>query len=131
MTTLCLFQTEADAELDRDVTTELSDSQPQQRFCCAVCGAYVSDERFKIAVNGQHIHTRTNPQNQTFSFGCFSVVQGGRASGSATDEHSWFNGYRWRFAHCKNCSAQLGWQFTGEQVFYALVLEQLVNCDSD
>jgi len=131
MTTLCLFQNELQRDVEQQVDQETTDAQPKQRFCCAVCGAYVTDDRFKTSINQQHCHTRSNPQQQIFSFGCFSAARGAQASGNATHEHSWFNGYRWRFAHCKNCGLQLGWQFVGAQTFYALVLDQLVDCAGD
>lgn len=131
MTTLYLFQSDLDDELDPDLTTDEAGRQPRQRFCCAVCGAYISDDRFKTSIDGRHIHTRSNPLDQRFSFGCFSAAPGSSAYGTPTDEFSWFSACRWRFAHCGRCGVQLGWQFSGAQSFYALVLEQLMDCDRE
>lgn len=123
-----LFQSEKTQSSRQRETRESHDEKPARRYCCAVCKAYVTDDRYRTMINQQHCHTRTNPNNQTFSFGCFAKARGCQADGIATDEHSWFMGYRWRYAHCKNCGVQLGWQFVGEHDFYALVLEQLVDC---
>ena len=131
MTTICLFQTELQSDADQQTDTDIDDTQPRQRFCCAVCACYVTDDRYKTLKQQQHCHSRSNPDKQLFRFCCFSAAPGCQAHGTATAEHSWFNGYHWRFAHCKNCGTQLGWQFVGEQTFYALVQEQLVDCTAD
>jgi hypothetical protein len=131
MATICLFQSELQGDAEQQAEPDTVDDKPGQRFCCAVCGAYVTDDRFKTRINQQHCHTRRNPNDQIFSFACFSAARGCQAHGDASEEHSWFVGYRWRFAHCKNCGVQLGWQFVGGHSFYGLVLEQLVDCASD
>ena len=122
------FHTERQQKTKQQSLHKAEDEKPGRRYCCAVCAAYVTDDRYITSMNQQHCHTRSNPDNQSFSFGCFSTAPGARADGPATDEHSWFAGYRWRFVHCRNCGVQLGWQFTGERDFYALILEQLVDC---
>ena len=131
MTSTCWFQTELDQSSDEAIDTDNSDRKPKQRYCCAVCGAYVTDDRFMQRINGQHQYTKINPDQHTFVFACFSAARGCQASGPATDKDSWFSGYRWRFAHCNNCATQLGWHFSGEQPFFGLILEQLVDCPKD
>ena len=125
------FQTEQDDETHSQVVTDDGDKKPEQRLCCAICGAYITDDRFKTQINGQHAHTKINPQNHQFTFASYSEAPGCSRHGELTHADTWFAGYRWRFAHCKNCTAQLGWQFYGERIFYGLIMEQLVNCEEE
>ena len=131
MSTIYLFQPESDDSVVDQLDAELSDRKPKKRYCCAVCNAPITDDRYQIQINGQHQFTKTNPQNHSFTFGCFSDAVGCKRSGQLTEADTWFSGYSWRFAHCKNCSAQLGWQFSGEMMFYGLILEQLIDCPED
>ena len=131
MTSLVWFQTEIDPSVDAETEQEDSDKYPQHHYCCAICGALITDNRYAVPINGQQRYIKTNPDNHSFSFGCFSSASGCRTLGDYSDQHSWFSGYQWCFAHCKSCNAQLGWHFRGEQAFFGLILEQLVNCDSE
>lgn len=51
-------------------------------------------------------------------------------SGEPTSYFSWFSGYLWQFALCRECGAQMGWFYDGQSKFYGLIKEQLVRCDN-
>ncbi|HEY9052440.1 MAG TPA: cereblon family protein [Gammaproteobacteria bacterium] len=128
---LFYFDTTTSRSRQSRTITKSFERQPKKRFCCAVCNGFITDDAQAIIIQQQHVHSRTNPQGQSFSFGCFRAAPGCRVIGAATDEHTWFIGYRWRFVHCKHCNVQMGWHFAGETEFFALILEQLVECSDN
>lgn len=86
-----------------------------------------------LTIDGEREFVRTNPAGQTFRFHCFSKAQGAQVTGPASEEHSWFAGYRWQFTYCSQCHLQLGWYFStadnnSPQAWFALIREQLMAC---
>ena len=80
----------------------------------------------KIQVSGSHEHTFFNPAGIVFELGCFSAAPGCHRAGRATSDFTWFAGYVWRFALCRNCNSHLGWFFEmGEHSFFGLILAHL------
>ena len=116
-------------DTDEYTETESVDPQSQQALCCAICEYPVTSESYAIPVAGSHLHYRENPQQQRYGFRCFSAAPGCRIIGEPTSEHSWFSGFYWQFAHCRQCGSQLGWYFVGEYEFYGLIDEQVKSCD--
>lgn len=94
---------------------------------CIACGHSITHADARIERGGAHIHTRLNPDQVTFVFGCFSEAPGAILSGEATSFFTWFHGYQWRMASCGGCSAHLGWRFEGERPFFALILDRLTG----
>ena len=93
---------------------------------CKVCGRVVTGREQKIAVHGSHAHTFFNPAGIVFELGCFSVAPGCHSAGEATSEFTWFAGYVWRFALCRQCNSHLGWFFEGvTSSFFGLILANL------
>lgn len=96
-----------------------------KRIVCAKCGHAITHADARIERGGAHVHTRLNPSEITFVFGCFSEAPGAVLTGEATAYYSWFHGYTYRFASCGGCSAHLGWRFEGEAPFWALIFDRL------
>ena len=110
---------------DPDVVSILARSTGQ-RLLCRACGEPVTEDGQRTAIEGRHVHRRTNPAGFDFEFGCFNEAPGALAVGEATFEHSWFSGFSWRFSICRACGAHLGWLFAGDgAVFYGLILNRL------
>jgi len=112
-----------------DSDTETRERQRDDRLYCAACRAWVTREAWRIAIADSHAHTFTNPAGFTFDIGCFTEAPGARGAGPATDEFTWFAGYRWRIAVCAGCGAHLGWVFAGAgepSAFHGLILDRLV-----
>jgi hypothetical protein len=93
---------------------------------CRACTTRVTWEEMRIEVAGAHRHTFTNSDGETFEIGCFSTVPGCRVEGEATLEGTWFDGYSWSYAHCSNCTKQLGWYYEADGRFFGLILERLM-----
>jgi hypothetical protein len=94
---------------------------------CRVCGFPVCHPDSAITVAGAHRHTFANPHGIVFEIGCFRNAPGCARVGPATDDFTWFAGYRWRIAICAGCHEHLGWRFEGTgDSFYGLILDRLV-----
>lgn len=127
--TVEFFQSEVKLKARKKSKRQLSSNKPDYKLCCAVCGVKIADNQQQAEIDGSHTHSKTNPDNQKFFIRCFNSVENCKVNGEKTSLNSWFAGCQWQFVHCRNCSTQLGWYFSGVSSFYALVEEQLVVCD--
>jgi len=95
---------------------------------CKFCNNKITTINDIIDVNGHYQHTFTNPAGVTYLVGCFSSAIGCVNRGKSTFEHTWFNGYSWKFALCSKCQAHLGWFYTPDEEgisFFGLILDNL------
>ena len=100
----------------------------KRRLLCRSCGSAVTTEAERIAIDGQHVHRRTNPAGIDFEFGCFAAAPGAETVGEPTVEFSWFAGYAWIYSVCGLCTTHLGWHFEGAgPAFHGLILARLVQ----
>jgi hypothetical protein len=100
---------------------------PEPVIVCRVCGFAICHPDDAITVAGAHRHTFANPHGIVFEIGCFGNAPGCARVGAATDDFTWFAGYRWRIALCAGCHEHLGWRFEGAgDSFYGLILDRLV-----
>ena len=98
------------------------------RWCCIACGLIITDREHSRLVAGRHVHRCTNPAGLTFEIGCFREASGCVAVGEPSLKWTWFPGCRWQVALCRQCSLHLGWRYTGEDAFFGLILDRLVEC---
>ena len=115
------------SDVARRESVEEDDSRGDRPLKCRACGNEVTSRDQTIEVDGSHVHTRLNPANVVFRFGCYRLAPGCRTSGSPSREHVWFTGCLWQYAHCTRCAMHLGWAFSGAQEFFGLVLERLTE----
>lgn len=94
-------------------------------LCCVRCGHAITDATARLAVQGRHVHFCSNPLGIEFQIGCFRWAPGLVGVGELSDFWTWFPGYCWRVGLCGRCELHLGWCFTGEEVFYGLILDRL------
>ena len=96
---------------------------------CASCGARVTKDAARIAMNGTHEHTFMNPSGIKYVVGCFSKAEGCVPDGSRSSVWSWFPGYAWQIELCRSCSVHLGWSFhdVAGTSFYGLIGDRLVD----
>lgn len=100
---------------------------PPRALHCARCGYAITSNAHRITVAGSHVHARHNPAGFGFVFGCFARADGCAIAGEPTLEHTWFAGFTWQYASCAACLAHLGWYFAGDEAFFGLVLDRLVE----
>jgi hypothetical protein len=99
---------------DADVQVVPSHQPAEQRdhtVRCAACDGGITSPGLAIATDGRHQHTFRNPAGYSWTVVCFRDAPGCRSSGEPTTEASWFTGYAWRLAHCRQCGRHLGWWF--------------------
>lgn len=80
-------------------------------FQCFGCYALVSTSDRLLPIGGKSRHQFVNPAGIRCDFLSFASTPGAVARGGATDEASWFPGYRWRLAFCRRCGRHLGWRY--------------------
>lgn len=104
-------------------------SDEEEYIRCRQCRQIITSSAERIPVQGSHHHTFANPHGVVFHIGCFQSVRGCGYVGPATEEFTWFRGYRWRIAVCSMCLTHLGWLFVsqGGHVFNGLILDRLVE----
>jgi len=117
-----VFRPTADTDTaDRD-TPEEADA-----LLCAACRAPITTLRDRINVNEQHEHLFANPHGYIYQIGCFAAAPGCALIGEETAFFSWFAGYAWQIALCRQCAAMLGWGFRSQESrFFGLILEKLI-----
>jgi hypothetical protein len=98
---------------------------------CAQCGHAVTSPRERIEVQGMHRHTFFNPYGIIYEIGCYRAATGCGYAGPASEEFSWFPGYRWEIAVCSACGSHLGWLYRapGKDGFHGLILANLIEPD--
>lgn len=93
---------------------------------CRNCGNTITTAEHIVTVNGEHIHTFTNPAGVLYQIGCFSSADGCIVHGEPTLEHTWFDGFRWSFSICSSCLVHLGWYYQrNDEGFFGLILDRL------
>ena len=102
-----------------------------EHLVCVNCLHRITKNESRISMNGGNEHIFTNPLGETFRLGCFRDAPGCRVFGEPTTEHTWFPGYAWAVAVCGGCGEHLGWQYTGADRFYGLIVKKLVTRQSN
>lgn len=105
--------------------------QPEEEayIVCRQCRQAITRSEERFSIQGAHRHTFANPHGLVFEIGCFKHTVGCGYAGAASDEFTWFSGYRWRVCFCSGCLTHLGWLFTstGGDTFHGLILERLLE----
>ncbi len=114
---------------DPDATSLEIDTSRGTILLCAACRHLVTRKEFITEISGKTSHSGINPHGFTFSFRTFIDAPGCRESGEPTTEHTWFAGYAWQMASCRECREHLGWRFsnTATGMFYGLIDDRLIE----
>jgi hypothetical protein len=125
--TLDWKQIERQLQRSRD-RQEDSTEDSGRRLCCAACRRPITREDQRIRVQSRHEHVFSNPLGLTFRIGCFAVASGCVYFGEATEEWTWFPGYRWQVSVCGGCGSHLGWRYMGRDGdgFHGFILRHLI-----
>lgn len=118
-------------KLEAMLEEEAVEEVPEEAILCAQCCQVITSAAERIAVQGSHQHTFTNPHGIIFQIGCYRSAKRCRYAGPVTEEWSWFKGFRWRIAVCSSCLTHLGWLFAcaGKESFHGLILNRLIQPD--
>jgi len=124
-----LFDPDKSPRREKRVRAQVADvPKHEPRLLCAACRDVVTYPIHRISIQGSHEHRRTNPEGLSYGIGCYREAAGCSPIGRGTLEFTWFAGYAWRVALCKNCGVHLGWRFdaVGDH-FFGLILDRLVK----
>ena len=101
----------------------------EEKILCRECHQVITSPTERIEVQGSHQHTFANPGGILYQIGCFRQVKGCGYVGPATEEWTWFKGFKWRIAVCSNCFSHLGWIFLSpwNESFHGLILNRLAQ----
>lgn len=114
-----------------DAGEEQEDCREPVRILCSSCGHRLTTADARSAVDGAHRHVKVNPHGHVFHIACFRPLPGVAALGAPSEEFSWFSGYRWQIALCGNCHVHLGWLFSGDTHFGALIEGRFIEDGAD
>ena len=132
MTTAFLLQRGGDrpADLRRPGRRERLAHNDSRVLLCAWCRHVVTTIAARIEVSGGHAHTFANPHGFVFHIVCFAEAPGCAAVGKLTTHFTWFPGFAWQVASCRECREHLGWLFLGpDDRFHGLIEERLVEAN--
>jgi len=123
-----LFDTTS-SDLGKQEKTDRNSSTTGEgkRLRCRICEHVITFENQRVYVEGNYEHIRCNPHGYEFHFECFGNAPGCSTFGNATEEYSWFHGYKWQIALCGECGEHLGWLFRGDSDFFGLIGVRLVR----
>lgn len=116
-------------------TEELTEQAPEvetergKLIVCRQCGKHITDESWRVSIDGAHRHTFANPHGNVYDIGCFGAAVGCLGAGPPSSEFTWFKGYSWQIVICAGCMTHLGWLFlsSGEHHFFGLIVDRLVS----
>ncbi|SLM30541.1 conserved hypothetical protein [Desulfamplus magnetovallimortis] len=115
--------------MEDESASDASDSLDHKPIRCAFCQYSVTDISQRITVNGSYNHAFANPHGLVFEIGCFRECTGAMPASAPSIEFSWFSGYSWQVAVCRNCNRHLGWRFlsgSGVSSFYGMIIDNLL-----
>lgn len=98
-------------------------------FLCAICRARITSSRDQMEMSGSHFHSFANPAGIVYGIRCFSAAPGCAAIGPRTFDFTWFSGYAWQMALCRECGQHLGWKYLSDsgETFFGLIAETLIE----
>ena len=122
----CFKNTDLQTEkVSSKVSENEETAEENKNLYCKFCKNYITALSAAIAINGEHTHTFSNPAGYTYIINCFQSAPGCLIVGDRTDEYTWFSDHQWQLTVCHSCKEQLGWLFSNDQQFYALIADRL------
>lgn len=106
------------------------DRREEERWKCARCGHLVTTGRWRLRLDGEHVHLLVGGRGEVLKLRLFTDAPGALAVGSSQRGESpgGFGGYLWRPALCAACDTPLGWMYEGTgapAVFFGLLVAAL------
>ncbi|MDH5731243.1 MAG: cereblon family protein [Gammaproteobacteria bacterium] len=114
---------------ERQTNESISELGRDQQLCCIDCGNVITAMQFAIEHLGKQRHFVQNAAGEQYHIALYEQAFGCGIAGVPTTDFTWFPPHSWRFAYCRRCRLQLGWQFSGRKPFFALIERLLKACD--
>jgi hypothetical protein len=104
------------------------EDDPGDTIYCTHGGAPITRRGGKSRRKGRFEHVCINPGGYVFRIGCFTRAPGCIVGGEPTDYFTWFPGFSWACAVCRNYSSHPRRQFRSDpERFYGLILDSLTG----
>lgn len=114
-------------EPELDISNE-EEAVTENLIICRLCNNIITKPSNILDVEGNHIHTFSNPEGVVYRIGCFKEAVGCIPVSEPTYDFTWFPGYRWSVVVCANCLNHLGWHYSSDSSsFFGLVLAYLTE----
>jgi hypothetical protein len=98
-----------------------------KKIICKYCKNHITNVDEAIIIEGSHTHTFSNPSGYVYTINCYRTAIGCLVHGESSSEYTWFSAYEWQMAVCNACQQHLGWLFSNENQFYALIADRLIT----
>ncbi|HWQ90997.1 MAG TPA: cereblon family protein [Clostridia bacterium] len=102
-------------------------AEPEGDWLCLWCHNRVANERDRFRYQGKDEFAFTNPDGVHFQIITFSCILGCVRTGTPTLQHTWFPDHSWSYCQCDQCGQHLGWFYSGENTFIALIKSRIVR----
>jgi len=105
-------------------------------YQCIACGNLITHSDRLLSLDGKTRYLFINPEGVECDFYIFSSCPGAVMFGEATEAHTWFPGYGWRMAFCRNCGQHLGWRYEGvsastrPSAFWGILVNYIISRES-
>lgn len=103
---------------------EKTNTEEKKVIRCKACDFEITTPSAAVQ---PHEHTFRNPFGYSFHVLCYSEAPGAADVGEPTSEASWFAGYDWSFAVCRQCNNHIGWWYRGKTRFAGLIAQRLIR----
>ena len=123
-----------DALRDRDAEILEADGG-EQRLVCLDCRAVITSRESALSLDRESPErVLFNPAGIVMRVLTVRHATGLELVGGRTDEFTWFDGYTWRIALCRDCGQHLGWLYEAlddrtPASFWGLLVERLSEDD--
>lgn len=124
------FDIEDDKEVKNlTVNKDIPADEQDKNIYCALCSNIITTVNDRTNIDGKHEHIFSNPHGYVYQIGCFKRAKGCYKIGTPTNQFTWFPGYSWCYAACKNCNIHMGWYYTidGGSGFWGLIMDRLTQ----
>ena len=110
---------------NQEPKTELA---PPGAVLCRQCKAHITENAFLIPISGETCHFFTNPLGTGYDIQTYQQASGCLISGKPTEHFTWFEGFCWQYAYCRQCNQHLGWYYhcEGATSFFGLITDRLI-----
>jgi len=125
----CLYASDPEKRKKTEKEEKQQKQEKRERYLlCKRCEHRITKPDYRIGFQGVNYHTFLNPSGKVFHIGCFSKAEGCMVLGEASSEWTWFQGFQWQVALCRECLTHLGWFYASESesAFFGLILDTLV-----
>ena len=124
---LCREVKDSPGRSSQSIEKDEFEKEQQKGLLCRHCRLPITTTKERVEKAGKHLHTFFNPAGVVYEIGCFRRAPGCVPFGPSSTEFAWFKGYLWQIIYCRGCQQHLGWMFIGEERFFGIIVNKLIE----